>query len=143
MKLLQMCEMTGVKRNWIDKELALKYLYNLRPANSGLLLNLNAQQNMGNDYFPKTVRLAQSTAARHLVPADVTKANIFDAELNEVDEYVLVTLRSGEAKTIKIPEGLKETPTAEGPIRSMTAWCTSLSKSSWSFRRTADFNWSL
>ena len=59
--------MAGVKRNWTDKELALKYLYKLGPAYSGLLLNLNAQQNMGNDYFPKTVRLAQSMAARHLV----------------------------------------------------------------------------
>ena len=132
MQLLKMCEMAGVKRNWTDKELALKYLYKLGPAYSGLLLNLNAQQNMGNDYFPKTVRLAQSMAARHLVQADVKKAPIFTAELNEVDEYVLVTLPSGEPslvknpkykrtkkdskaksgskkKTIKFPEGLKET----------------------------------
>ena len=92
MQLLKMCEMAGVKRNWTDKELALKYLYKLGPAYSGLLLNLNAQQNMGNDYFPKTVRLAQSMAAKLLVQADVKKAPIFTAELNEVDEYVLVTL---------------------------------------------------
>ncbi len=96
--------MAGVKRNWTDKELALKYLYKLGPAYSGLLLNLNAQQNMGNDYFPKTVRLAQSMAARHLVQADVKKTPIFTAELNEVDEYVLVTLPSGEPSLVKNPK---------------------------------------
>ena len=39
MQLLKMCEMAGVKRNWTDKELAMKYLYKLGPAYSGLLLN--------------------------------------------------------------------------------------------------------
>jgi len=51
-------EMAGVKLDWTDKELALKYLYKLGPAYSGLLLNLKAQHNMGNDCFPKTVHLA-------------------------------------------------------------------------------------
>jgi hypothetical protein len=92
-KLLKMCEMAGVKRNWTDKELALKYMYKLGPAYSCLLLNFFAQQNMSNDYFPKTVRLAQSKAH-----------GASGLKLDEVDEYALVTLPSGEPSLVKNPK---------------------------------------
>jgi hypothetical protein len=45
-KLLKMCEMAGVKRNWTDKELALKYLYKLGPAYSGLTVKKFCQSGL-------------------------------------------------------------------------------------------------